>query len=643
MSVKYREYTVQDLVDLAIIEKPLDGNHGEIHPKGGDFVSSGIPFIMASDINDSLIDFTNCKFISKEQSKKLRKGFSREGDVLLTHKASIGRTAIVPESEWEYILLTPQVTYYRVKDKSKLDNEYLKYYFDSKPFQSVLAAFSGAGSTRAYIGITEQLNLPVKLPDVKIQEKIASVLSSLDHKIELNNRINIELESMAKTLYDYWFVQFDFPNTKGKPYKTRGGKMVYNDELKREIPVGWEVDMLNNYIELILDHRGKTPKKLGGDWVNKGEGVIALSAKIVKGGKLTNLAQANRVDFEMYERWMPEKLKSGDILMTSEAPLGEFYFILDKTDYCMSQRLFAIRADQSKILPSYLYYELSKGNGYSQIIGSQSGSTVFGIRQDELRKIKVLKPDISTQQDFDKIITPILQQIKNNDSQNQELADLRNWLLPMLLNGQVKIRQAVKEEQKTVRANQTQWQTLLLARYINALKDQKPKPILQGEVGIAKYAYLADKIFGVGSGFKYKQHNFGPYDSAINDRLSSKKYFQKTGDRFYKVFDLTASGEELAGSTNVDFSKADMAMRELTAIFSKFTKDKAHKLELMASICWQIEKQRSISAKKIWQGFKNWKIAGRKEKHKAEVFTEVEVKNCLKTIVTKGWHKKLVR
>ena len=105
----------------------------------------------------------------------------------------------------------------------------------------------------------------VSPPSLTEQQKIAAVLSALDSKIELNNRINAELEAMAKTLYDYWFVQFDFPNEAGKPYKTSGGKMVWNAELKREIPDGWEVEKLNDVVELILDHRGKTPLKLGGD------------------------------------------------------------------------------------------------------------------------------------------------------------------------------------------------------------------------------------------------------------------------------------------------------------------------------------------------------------------------------------------
>ena len=301
----------------------------------------------------------------------------------------------------------------------------------------------GSKGTKMPRGDKNQI-LDFHIPDFNFetQQKIATVLSCLDSKIELNNRINAELEAMAKTVYDYWFVQFDFPNGDGKPYRTEGGKMVWSDELKREIPDGWKVKSLKEVIDTILDHRGKTPLKLGGDWVSEGEGIIALSAKHVKEGKLLNLDKANKVSLKMYEKWMSEKLKDGDILMTSEAPLGEFYFILNYTNYCMSQRLFAIRADQSKVVPSYLYYELSKGNGYSQIIGSQSGSTVFGIRQDVLRTIKILKPSLDTQIAFNDIVQPMLAQIRNNDSQNQQLTYLRDWLLPMLMNGQVRVNAA---------------------------------------------------------------------------------------------------------------------------------------------------------------------------------------------------------
>jgi len=399
-----------------------------------DFYDGNIVWITPKDLS-----INKSKFIYSSERKITKAGFDScstsllpIGSVLLSSRAPIGLLAICAVET-----CTNQGFKNLVLKKDKLHNEYLYYWLKTK-VKYIDSLGTGTTFKEVSKGVIE--NLSIEIPkDIKDQQKIASVLSSLDSKIELNNRINAELEAMAKTLYDYWFVQFDFPDKNGKPYKTSDGKMVWNEELKREIPEGWEVEILNNNVSCILDHRGKTPLKLGGDWVNKGEGVIALSAKHVKDGKLVKLEDANIVSYDMYERWMPEKLKEGDILMTSEAPLGEFYFILNDTNYCMSQRLFAIRADKSKILSTFLYYELSKGNGYSQIIGKASGSTVFGIRQDELRKVNILKPKLDLQITFDEKIKPMLLRIRNNEFQNQRLTELRDWLLPMLMNGQVKV------------------------------------------------------------------------------------------------------------------------------------------------------------------------------------------------------------
>jgi type I restriction enzyme S subunit len=173
---------VQDLVDREILDKPIDGNHGEIHPKASDFVPEGIPFIMASDLKGGLVDLKTCNFLTKERADRLRKGFSLPGDVLISHKATIGETAIVPDVE-HYIMLTPQVTYYRVLDKDALSNEYLRCYFDSPTFQKPLKNVAGDGSTRAYIGITKQRDLPVLLPMIEEQRELAKVFSCLDGKL----------------------------------------------------------------------------------------------------------------------------------------------------------------------------------------------------------------------------------------------------------------------------------------------------------------------------------------------------------------------------------------------------------------------------------------------------------------------------
>lgn len=190
MRSDWKEYTVQELINLGMIEEPLDGNHGSRHPKTSDYVDSGVPFIMANNIVNGDVDFVNCVFITEAQAKSLRKGFAKSGDVLLTHKATIGRTAIVSD-KYDMIILTPQVTYYRIKEG--IDNRYLKYYFDSPNFQNILSNWAGAGSTRAYLGIMAQRKLPIILPPYGVQVKIANLLGVLDKRIKINTEINENL------------------------------------------------------------------------------------------------------------------------------------------------------------------------------------------------------------------------------------------------------------------------------------------------------------------------------------------------------------------------------------------------------------------------------------------------------------------
>lgn len=191
------KYTVHDLIDKGFIEPPMDGNHGEIHPKASDYVASGVPFIMANDLCDGFVDLTQCSFITEKQAKSLRKGFAKPKDVLLTHKATLGRVAIVPEN-CNYIVLTPQVTYYRIK--KGLSNVYLRYYFDSSYFQSMLESFAAGGSTRAYIGITKQHELPIYLPCESSMETITKALEKIE-KVRCVNQSEIQqLNEVRSTL-----------------------------------------------------------------------------------------------------------------------------------------------------------------------------------------------------------------------------------------------------------------------------------------------------------------------------------------------------------------------------------------------------------------------------------------------------------
>jgi type I restriction enzyme, S subunit len=195
------EWEVRSFIELLkeqIILGIQDGNHGETHPKASDYVEKGIPFIMANNLVNGSLELKNCKYISKEQADKLRIGFAKSGDVLLSHKGTIGRTAIVPKIQ-DYVMLTPQVTYYRIGKKEVLSNRFLKLYFESSRFQSILEALSSQ-STRSYIGITNQKKLLMVLPSINEQQKIVNIIESIDNKLFNENQRLLKLQECKKGL-----------------------------------------------------------------------------------------------------------------------------------------------------------------------------------------------------------------------------------------------------------------------------------------------------------------------------------------------------------------------------------------------------------------------------------------------------------
>lgn len=211
--------------------------------KRSDFYDGNIVWITPKDLS-----INKSKFIYSSERKITKAGFDScstsllpIGSVLLSSRAPIGLLAICAVET-----CTNQGFKNLVVKKDKLHNEYLYYWLKTK-VKYIDSLGTGTTFKEVSKGVIE--NLTIEIPkDLKDQQKIASVLSVIDSKIELNNRINAELEAMAKTLYDYWFVQFDFPDKNGKPYKSSGGKMVWNEALKREIPEGWEVKLFSDWI-----------------------------------------------------------------------------------------------------------------------------------------------------------------------------------------------------------------------------------------------------------------------------------------------------------------------------------------------------------------------------------------------------------
>ena len=194
---EWKRITVRDAVKEGYIARPLDGNHGEKHPKGDDYVPTGVPFIMAQDLKDKRVDFENCHFITEKQAKTLKKGWAKTGDVLLTHKGTIGRVAVVQPSQYEDMLLTPQITYYRcLKD---LDNEYLAAYFTTDNFVKQLQSMI-TGTTRASVTITQQEGLELIIPPMDMQKHFVAFVEQSDKsKFELQESIK-RVDGLIKSL-----------------------------------------------------------------------------------------------------------------------------------------------------------------------------------------------------------------------------------------------------------------------------------------------------------------------------------------------------------------------------------------------------------------------------------------------------------
>ena len=193
-----------------------------------------------------------------------------------------------------------------------------------------------------------------------------------------------------------------------------------------KLPKGWQVKRLNSIILDIIDYRGKTPKKLGGSWSESG--IIALSAMNVKQGELVKLKKAKFVNDELYRKWMKSEVAKGDILMTSEAPLGETYLVPDNRKICLSQRLFCIRANPNLILPEFLFYFFNTPISRKQIDLKATGTTVLGIRQPDLREIPVIIPPLPTQRKIATILSAYDNLIENNTRRIKILEDMAQTL-----------------------------------------------------------------------------------------------------------------------------------------------------------------------------------------------------------------------
>jgi type I restriction enzyme, S subunit len=339
--------------------------------------------------------------------------------ILLPRKGTLSNIQYINKPFW-----TVDTLYYTIVDTKKTNVYYL--YNLIKQFDlSRLNSGTGVPS----MTFDAYYDLEVELPGLTTQNRIASVLSSIDSKIALNNRINAELEAMAKTVYDYWFVQFDFPFdfaqgkpfAEGKPYKSSGGKMVLSEELKREVPEGWEGGELKDIANITM---GQSPA--GESYNEDVNGMVFYQGCTDFGTRYPSIRK--------YTTEPTRFARQGDILLSVRAPVGTLN--IAKEDCCIGRGLAALNSKDNCI--AYLFGVMVN---LKQIFDRRNtdGTTFGSITKDDLFTLKVVKPSNEVLEMYHKLINPCFEKQNLIAEENQQLSSLRDWLLPMLMNGQVKV------------------------------------------------------------------------------------------------------------------------------------------------------------------------------------------------------------
>ena len=389
----------------------FDGTHDT--PK---VTETGYKLVTSKNILSNTLDLNSAYFISEEDFVNINKRSKvKQYDILFSMIGTVGSLYFETSDTIDYAI--KNIGVFSCGDKEKA--EWLYYYLQSSYARQYIKRYLN-GAVQKFLPLKGLREFPVPQFNKELHNRI-KILLNIDQKIQINNQINQELEAMAKTLYDYWFVQFDFPDQNGKPYKSSGGKMVYNPELKREIPEGWGVEKLGDISQYVSEKVGSSELNkenyVGTDNMIADMGGIELTTSIPKSVTST-------------------KFSVGDILISNIRPYFKKIWLSDRTGGC-SADVLCIRTNRI-IYKEFVYATLARDDFFNyDVAGSKGSKMPRGDKKHIMEYPIVFEFEIADQ--FSKIVRPIYEAVHKNYNQNQELTQLRDWLLPMLMNGQARV------------------------------------------------------------------------------------------------------------------------------------------------------------------------------------------------------------
>lgn len=418
-----QKYTISD-----IIETYISGDWGNDEPT--EDTSCPVSCIRGADIvpiYNSEYNNIPLRYISE---KSLSNRALQEGDIVIEKSGgsptqSTGRVVYISKElleEKQDIVCSNFCAAFRIKPE--WDAKYVYYYLQHIYNAGVFFNFEGKTSgLKNLIMDTAFKSITIKKIAIETQRSIANILSTIESKMAANRAINHYLEVMAKRLYDYWFVQFDFPDENGKPYKSSGGKMVWNEKLKREIPEGWSGGCFSDIANITM---GQSPD--GSSYNEEGDGVIFYQGSTDFGIRFPSV--------RMYTTAPTRFAKRGDILMSVRAPVGAVN--IANADCCIGRGLSAINAKIGTI--TYIYFVIHYLKVRFDNLNS-AGTTFGSITKDELRGLPVVVPSDNVLKLFESASKPIFDMQMNIGQEIEGLTLQRDELLPLLMNGQVCVKQ----------------------------------------------------------------------------------------------------------------------------------------------------------------------------------------------------------
>ncbi|MDU6633747.1 restriction endonuclease subunit S [Clostridium perfringens] len=409
-------------------------------PRGGKgaYKEKGIPFIRSQNIYNCKFNSDGLVYINDEQAVKLNNVKLEKNDVLINITGdSVARCTKLPN---EFIdgRVNQHVAIIRCNENF-IDSDYLKYYLVNKETQMFLLSLAGSGATRAALTKSMLENIEISLPYIEEQKAIAKILSDLDEKIEVNNKINKNLEEMAQAIFKQWFVDFEFPNEEGKPYKSSGGEMV-KSELGM-IPKGWKVFYMEEFVNTYNGYSYK-----GKELTKSNDAMITIKNFDRKGGyKLDGLKEisiSNKVKEHHYIDINDIVIAHTDLTQGAEI-IGNPIMVYSKGKYnklIMSMDTVKVTSKKSNINNSLLYYIFKDLRFKSFALKFVNGTTVLHLSKTTIPKYKIALPnDENILLKIGGILNSLTNKISNNIIENERLEKLRDTLLPKLMSGEIRV------------------------------------------------------------------------------------------------------------------------------------------------------------------------------------------------------------